>query len=164
VNTLKLEDEDETGSAFLVFAAETSMEEIELGKLAQDLSRKTEVKQLGKMMEDEHTKALTETEDLAKQKQIVLPTTMPEKGKDAYKKLSEMSGSDFDKEYCDMMVNGHKNAIEKFSKAAGQAKDPEISAFANATLPTLKKHLNMATECQKRVNDIQSTKTTVKNN
>jgi ferritin-like metal-binding protein YciE len=54
-------------------------------------------------------------------------------------KLDEAkSGADFDKAYAADMVSDHKKAVEAFEKAATDATDAEVKAFAVKTLPTLK--------------------------
>lgn len=133
---------------FLVDVAEINIEEIQLGQLAQSKSTKKEVKDLGKMMEDEHTKALNEIKELATKKGISIPTTATSDVQDAYNKLSDKKETEFNEEYCDMMVKGHKDAIDKVEKAATESKDEEIKAWAMETLPTLKKHLDHAMTCQ----------------
>ena len=39
------------------------------------------------------------------------------------------------------MLKGHKKAVSDFEKASKSAKDPDVKAFAEKTLPTLKHHL-----------------------
>lgn len=142
---------NEADANFLVDVAEINQEEISLGKLAQDKGSITEVKELGKMMENTHTKALTDVSALAMQKSISLPEVKTEDVNEAYKKMSEKkSGKEFDKEYCDMMVDGHKKTIEKFEKAATDSVDPDIKAMATNMLPELRKHLEMAQICQQK--------------
>ncbi len=79
-----------------------------------------------------------------------LPTSQTENGKEAYKNLNEKSGNDFGKEYSSMMVNGHKKAIELFEKASTDCTDPDIKAWAIATLPILRTHLDRAMVCEKQ--------------
>ncbi|MBL7829534.1 MAG: DUF4142 domain-containing protein, partial [Saprospiraceae bacterium] len=83
-------------------------------------------------------------------KNISLPTSQTENGKDAYKKLNEKSGNDFGKEYSQMMVNGHREAIALFETAAVDCTDSDIKAWAAATLPALRKHLDKSLLCQKQ--------------
>ena len=140
---------NEKDAQFLVNAAEINIEEISLGKLAQQKGTTSHVKELGKMMEDQHTKSMNELVALAKLKNITLPTSQTESGQDAYKKLSTKSGIDFDKQYADMMVTGHKDAIALFEKASDDSTDPAIKAMATNIIPALKTHLNHAIMCQK---------------
>lgn len=139
----------EEDAQFLVNAAEINLEEIKLGQLAQQKSSIAHVKKLGKMMEDGHTKALADLTALAKTKMITIPTAATEKARDANEKLNGKSGKDFDESYSDMMVSGHKDAISIFEKAAAESSDADIKAWATATLPTLRTHLDHSIMCQK---------------
>ena len=79
---------DNTNDAkFLVAAAKINLEEIQLGQLAQRNSTMREVKELGKMMEADHSKALKELKDLATLKQVTVPLTLTDDGQSAYMKL-----------------------------------------------------------------------------
>jgi len=134
-------DSLEDDSQYLVDAAEVDLKEIELGKLAQTKSTNADVKALGKMMVEAHTKAAAETKALADKKGITLPASVTEKGQDAFKDLNDKAGADFDKAYADKMVDGHEKTIDKIEKASEKAKDPDVRAWAAKMLPELRKHL-----------------------
>ncbi len=142
------ENKNEKDAQFLVNAAEINLKEIQLAQLAKSNATMKEVKDLANMMEQEHTKSLNELKDLAASKMITIPTTVTEDGMDAYKKLSDKKGHDFDKDFCDMMVDGHKDAIDKFEKASAESSDADIKEWANATLPALRNHLDHSLTCQ----------------
>ena len=149
-NDAKFDNKKENDADFLVAAAGINLEEIQLGQLAQKISKMSDVKELGKMMEDEHTKAFKDLQALAAQKQITIPSALTDEGQDANKKLMNKTGKDFDKAYCDMMVNGHKDAIDKFKKASTDATDPDIRKLATSMLPALQTHLDHSIACQKK--------------
>ena len=140
--------DNEKDGQFLVNAAEFNMEVISLGQLAQQRSNLKHVKDLGKMLEDAHKKSQDDLTALAKRKNISIPVSQTENGKDAYKKLNEKSGNDFGKEYSDMMVKSHKDAIALFEKASTDSNDSDIRAWATESLPILRKHLDQALICQ----------------
>ena len=149
-NDAKFDNAKEDDAKFLVSAAEINLEEINLGQLAQNNSMNADVKSLGKMMETEHTKELSDLQALAAKKQITIPTALTDDGMSASKKLMEMKASKFDKEYCDMMVNGHKDAISKFEKASTDATDADIRNWASSMLPALRTHLDHSLTCQSK--------------
>jgi hypothetical protein len=60
-----------------------------------------------------------------------------------YDRLSKLSGDNFDRDFAQAMVDDHNNEIRKFEKQAKKKNDPAAD-FANETLPTLRKHLEMA--------------------
>lgn len=145
-NEAKFEDtkSKEDDSHYLVDAAETDMKEIEIGKLAQQKGTDPEIKKFGKMLVDDHTKSSGTVKTLASRKNISLPESLTEKGKEAYNKLNEKSGIEFDKKFAEMMVEGHEKMIEKMNKVAEKAADEEIRVWASNKIPTLTSHLEHA--------------------
>jgi putative membrane protein len=136
---------------FLTKVAQINLEEIELGKLAQEKGTTQDIKDLGKMMVEEHTKAQNDLVQLAQQKSITVPTSPDANAQDDYTDLNKKSGTDFDKKYCDMMVSGHKDAISLFEKDSAKGTDSEIRQMAVSTLPNLRKHLDHAKMCKDNV-------------
>jgi len=92
-NDAKFDKANEDDAKFLVSAAEVNLEEIELGKLAQQNGSLAEVKKLGKMMQEDHIKAMISLETLAASKQITIPTVLTNDGIDAVKKLKDKTGN-----------------------------------------------------------------------
>jgi len=155
-NADKFNDTDDQKNAkFLVKAAEINLEEISLGKLAQEKSTNADVKSLGKMMETAHTKGLADLKGLATKKGISIPTENTEDIKDAYKKLNDKDQTDFNKSYADMMVDGHKKAIELFEKQSTESSDADIRAWATSMLPELRTHLDHAVTVKDKLDKIK---------
>ncbi len=137
---------------FLTSAAEAQMVQIRLGQLAQKKGNSSHVKKMGKMMEDDHTKSLSELKALSKSKSVALPTTTPKSTHDDYDDLSKKSGKDFDKAYSKLMVKQHENTIDLYEKAIEESSDAEVKSWATKQLAELKSHLTHAKDCQKKVN------------
>lgn len=135
-----------TGSpdeAFYKSAAEGGLAEVEQGKLAQQKGQSPEVKAFGAKMVQDHSAANEKLGAVARSKGINLPAS-PSIGQMAtLEKLKLLSGDSFDKSYIKGMVQDHKQDITDFEKEAQNGKDADARAFAQATLPTLKKHLSM---------------------
>jgi putative membrane protein len=138
---------------FLDKAAEINLEEIKVGTLAQQNGAANEVKSMGKMLEQDHTQSWNELTELARKKSVTIPTTLDSGAKADYSTLSGLSGKDFDKKFCNMMIGGHKAAIGLFEKESTQANDSDIKHWAVSTLPTLHKHLDDAISCQQAINN-----------
>lgn len=129
---------------FLIDVAEINLEEIKMGQLAQQNSSSNSIKEMGKMMEDAHTKSYNDLTVLAQDKIVTIPTTMNENGNAYYEKMREKKGADFDKEYNEIMIADHKRAIELFERTAQESRDEDVRQFATKTLPVLQSHLNSA--------------------
>jgi putative membrane protein len=142
-------DNKEDDSEYLVAAAETNLSEIEIGKLAQTKGTNAHVKEMGKMLETDHSKALSELQALAAKKSVSLPGVVTDDGKEHYADLNgKAAGNDFDKKFADMMVDGHEDAISKMEDASKNATDAEVRTWAGAQLPTLRMHLEHAKKLQ----------------
>ncbi len=148
-NDAKFDKTEEADAQYLVTAAEINLEEIQLGALAQEKSSMVNVKDLGKMMQNGHSKAFDDLKKLAAKKQITIPTALTDNGKEAETELMKKNGRDFDIDYCNRMVSGHKSAIVKFEKIANDATDADIRNWASSLLPALRSHLDQAITCQK---------------
>lgn len=137
---------------FILRAAEISLAEIKLGQLAQQRGTGSEVKQLGKIMVAEHTKAMKALMALAKTNTVTLPTEPGSKTMDTYNILKAKSGKAFDRAYSDMMVTGHNDAILLFEQTAASANDEKIKAWAAQMLPALRLHRQQTITSQKESN------------
>lgn len=146
--------EQEKDAQFLVNAAAINLEEIRLGKLAQQKGSAAHVKELGKMMEDAHTRSQSDLIALAQTKNITIPITPTDNARDTFNRLSEKSGDEFDKAYANMMVSSHKDAISKFEEASQDSDDIDIKNWASATLSDLMKHLDRSIESQKQFDNM----------
>ena len=136
--TSSLTDDD---NKFVMKAASGGLMEVELGKLAQAKASNAKVKEFGSMMVTDHSKANDELKALAQSKGITLPGTMTDEHQKHVKDLSEKTGTDFDEAYMKMMVNDHKDDVDKFEECSKDSKDADLKAFATKTLPVLQKHL-----------------------
>lgn len=140
----------EKDAQFLVNAAALNLEEIQLAQLAQQRGNSAHVKELAKMMETTHTKMQADLTALAQAKAVTIPGSPTEESKKAYEKLNEKSAADFDKEYADMAVSNHKEAVREFEKASDNAHDDDVQNWATASLPELRTHLEHSEACQEK--------------
>jgi putative membrane protein len=131
--------------AFMKQAAEAGAVEIEASQMAATKAGSEKVKAFAQQMVTDHTKAAEELSALAASKHVTLPSgpSITQKAKE--KLLSARSGAGFDRSYASTIgVSAHEDAVKLFQKAATTAKDPDVKAFAQKTLPGLTHHLEMA--------------------
>lgn len=141
---LNNDNDREDDSTFAVEAAGGGMMEVQFGQLATKNAASTEVRKFGQMMVDDHSKANEELKALAAQKNIPLPTTLPEDKQKMYDELSQKKGAEFDEAYMDMMVDDHKEDIDAFQKEADHGNDPDLKNWAAGKVPVLQHHLEVA--------------------
>lgn len=136
----KLSSDDES---FLKDAAQDGMAEVQFANLALQKSARPSIKKFAKRMVADHAKTNSKLKALAAAANVDLPDG-PGLKNDAEKARFELlSGKDFDYSYVNAMVDDHKADVEKFQKAAANVTDPGVKNFISATLPVLKKHLQM---------------------
>lgn len=148
----------ENDAEFMVDAAEMDLQEIQLGKLAQERSSNADIKAHGKMMVEDHMKSAEMMKTLAAQKNITLPASVTEDGMDAYKKLNDKKAEDFDEAYIDMMVDAHEDAVTKFENNADRTEDPDIKSWATTALGTLRMHLEHSRALQDKMKNSDNAK------
>jgi putative membrane protein len=136
---------------FVRKAAEGSMAEVKLGQLAEEKGQSDEVKRFGKRMVEDHTKATEELKELGSQEGINLPTDVNRKDAQTYRRLSKLSGPQFDKAYAQEMVQDHQSDIAEFKNATTSAQKPSLKQFAQKELPTLESHLQEAKQMMSQV-------------
>jgi putative membrane protein len=141
----KLSSQDRT---FIIEAAAGGMSEVELGRLASQKASRSEVKEFGQMMVDDHSKANDKLMKIAQEKGLAAPRDVKPQDKATEDKLSKLSGEAFDRAYMRDMVQDHQKDVASFRKHAESASDPDVKQFASSTLPTLEKHLSRAKEVE----------------
>ncbi len=131
--------------AFVMKAAKGGLMEVDLGNMAQQKAENQRIKDFGSMMVKDHSAANDELKNLASAKGITLNTdSLKNTYKDHAATMEKMEAKAFDKHYAGMMVDDHKKDISEFEKESKDAKDADLKAWVNKTLPTLKMHLDSA--------------------
>ncbi len=143
---------------FVMEAAVGGMEEVQLGQLAAQKASDTDVKNFGQKMVDDHSKANDQLKQVASQKGITVPSTLPASKQKEVDHLSKLSGAAFDKAYVSMMVKDHKKDVAEFKKESTKAKDSDVKSFASTTLPTLQDHLKMIEDISAKMHPTKSAK------
>jgi putative membrane protein len=132
-------------AAFMKQAAQNGAAEIEASQLAGTKAKSADVKSFAATMVSDHTKVAGELKQLAASKKVDLPEGPSVKQKAGLKLLGAADGDAFDARYAkDFGIDAHQDTIKLFEQAAKEAKDPEVKAWAQKTLPSLQHHLEMA--------------------
>ena len=141
----------ERNAEFVVDVVASNIGEVKLAQLAQQKSSNAEIKDVAKMLESDHSAVLTDLRSLANKKGITVPSEEAAAAKDKAKELSEEKAAEFDKEWCETLMDNHKNSISKFENAAKDLTDPDLQSFVNAVLPKLRTHHDKLMECHKKL-------------
>ena len=137
-------------------AAEGGMAEVKLGQLAEEKGSSPAVKNFGRRMVQDHSKANNDLKDVTSKENIPLPNEMDKSDQATYDRLSKLSGDAFDRAYARDMVKDHSKDVSEFQNEAKNGKDESIKNFAAQTLPTLQNHLDQARQMEQAVNQSSS--------
>jgi putative membrane protein len=136
--------------SFMKDAAEAGAAEIEASQLAQTKAKNAATKTFAQQMIADHTKVADTLKQLAAAKQVELPDGPSVAQKAKLKLIDAGDDNKFDARYAKTFgVEAHRDTIKLFQKAAAGAKDPDVKAFAQQTLPGLQHHLDMAQRLEK---------------
>lgn len=134
---------------FVTKAAEGGQSEVQAAQLAAQRATNPDVKTFAQKLVDTHTKVNSELMGLAQQKNVKLDA---DDNKDrAYNRLNKKAGSEFDQEFVEHMIDEHEKDIKMFEKAASDAKDAEVRAFASKHVSHLRAHLEQAQNLRQSV-------------
>jgi putative membrane protein len=130
--------------AFLNYAAQDDLAEVQMAKLAEQKSNDPNVKQMAQKLMSDHETNLQKLQQIAHENGITLPDKLNAEHQQKIDRLSKLNGSAFDKAFVRTQVRGHEKDIAKFQKEESSASNPAIKFYASSTLPTLQEHLQMA--------------------
>jgi putative membrane protein len=130
--------------SFMEKAARDNLAEVEAGKLAASKASSDSVKKFAEQMVQDHGKAVDELKSIAMSKGVDLPDATDRKHPRMEKGLEKKSGAEFDRTYMNDMVKEHQKDLKEFQKAAKEARDPEVKAYAEKGANMVRGHLDMA--------------------
>ncbi len=133
-----------TGDAFLKQAAEINLGEVQLGKLAEQKGNNPAIRDFGKRMVEDHTKAEDNLRQIAQQQGVTLPSNAGQHVATLQQQLSGATGAQFDQIYIEHMLSGHKGAIDAFENEIEHGSNPAIKGYAESTLSVIQDHIRIA--------------------
>jgi len=145
---------------FAMKAAQGGMAEVKLGQLAEQKGTNPMVKEFGRRMVEDHSKANKQLMSVASTQNVPLPNEIDKADQATYDRLSKLSGDAFDRAYAHDMVKDHTKDVSEFQKEAKSGQDTAIKNFAAQTLPTLQSHLDEARRMEQTVTQSANNNTT----
>jgi putative membrane protein len=128
---------------FISQAAQTTMAEIEVGKLALSKSNDPIIRGFAERMVKDHGATNAELTALAMSRGVIVPQGLDTSHQAMVQSLEATSETEFNREYARHMNMDHSKAIALF-EGASLAADPDMASFAKKTLPKLKEHKKLA--------------------
>lgn len=130
-------------SQFMKDAAAANMFEIESSKIALMQGRSVWTRQFAKEMIADHTAAQNELKQIAMDKGITLPSSLPMKLQAKINQLRGLHGSAFDRAYKMAQQQGHSETKMKMAMQVKRGHDEDARDYAVKTLPAVTMHLKM---------------------
>ena len=139
-----------TTQDFVTEVANSDMLEIQSSQLAATKSDNKDGTFAKHMIKD-HTATSEKVKELVNSGKVKvhLPMAMDSAYQAKLDKLKGLNGKDFSKQYEDMQVSAHKDAVSLFQRYSKGGNNADLKVFASETLPTLQEHLKMAQDLEK---------------
>lgn len=131
---------------FVMQAASGGMAEVQAGQWAETRSQQQPVKDFAEKMVQAHTANNDELMTLAQSKGISLPAAPLPKDAATLSKLQLITGARFDTTYIRAQISGHEAMESVMEREMKSGSDSDLRAFAQKTLPVVRRHLQMARE------------------
>jgi predicted outer membrane protein len=132
---------------FVNKAAVGNLFEVQSSQLALEKAQHDQVRQFAQRMVSDHTSAGDKLKAAAKGQTI--PTALDQQHTQMLQTLRSAAGAGFDRNYIQMQVTAHRDAVSLFDRYAQSGDDQELKQFANQTLPTLREHLQSVEQIQR---------------
>ena len=129
-----------TDKTFLMNAAEGSMAEIDLSKIALKKSKNDEVKTYAQQMITDHTKLIADMKPFADQMGVQPPTKLKPAHQQEAQRLSSMTGDKFDKEYITAMSTDHHKTLTEFKAEETATANPDLKAAVTQGEQVVQQH------------------------
>jgi putative membrane protein len=135
--------------SFLTDAMKGDNSEMTLGKMAQRQAGSADTRSFGATLAADHAKAKAQVAALARRDRVAVTSEITPEAREEKMKLLGLKGAAFDREFARYMVDDHQKDIAKFETEAKRGSGP-VPMLARQQLPTLRKHLAMAEQLDKR--------------
>jgi putative membrane protein len=134
---------------YVTAAAESDQFEIQTGQLASR-SGNPRLRDMGQMLVRDHMMTTRTLMDAARRSGMppMPPPPLRPDHQQIYGQLQGMGGPDFDRMFTDQQVQAHQEALSLHSSYAGAGGDPNLRGAAQAAVPVVRQHLDMARQMQ----------------
>jgi putative membrane protein len=132
-------------SSFIQMAGSLGLLQARLGKLAEEKGTSPAVKDFGKRMVADYSKANEELAAGAKQAAYPAPVLLRQH-QQVLDRFARTGGSSFDKKYMAEVVSEQSDAVRLFQQESEGGRVASLKALASRMLPTLQQHMALATQ------------------
>ena len=130
---------------FVEKAAIGDMYEIQSSQIVLDKLQNREFQDFARTIVDDHTKASNEMKSIVQGAgNLQVPTQLDDKHKRMVDQLKSASGADLARQYKSQQIQAHQDAVKLYQDYSRQGDHQRLKQFAEATLPKLQQHQQMA--------------------
>jgi len=140
----RTDDQKTADAKFVKEANQINLEEVQVGKLAQQHSSNAAVKKFAEHLATDHATMSQELTAVARKKGIILAKDLDAATQEKVDRLAKLTGAEFDRAFSRAMIAGHEKAVEKFEMEIKSGQDPDVKVWAEKRVTTLKEHLEHA--------------------
>jgi putative membrane protein len=129
---------------FMMSAAHSDQNEIQLSKMALSKGVSAEAKALANQMITDHTKSTANLKPIAAKAGVTLPADMDAEHKALAPTMAKLTGKEFETKYMAQMVTDHQKTANTLAAHKTMTKNTALSGWITTTLPVVEQHLSMA--------------------
>jgi putative membrane protein len=152
-------DEKMTDARLVAVLHNVNQDEIAAGKLAQQKGQSADIKDYGRQLVEDHTKADADVKAAAKKAGISISDSalakhdqeMMRVDKNKMDQLKKMSGAEFDRTFAQVMAKDHDHMISMLRDHKDDLKAAELKQLVDNTLPVLEQHKDMAEKAGRNI-------------
>lgn len=131
-----------TDATFINTAAQSGLEEVKFGELAQTQTHSKRIRAFAQQMVTEHGAANQKLMAIAQAKGITPTSTMDTAHDQLYSQLQGEHGRTFNRDYLTSQLKDHQMVAQVFQDEAQNGTDPDVKNFAAQTLPVIQHHID----------------------
>lgn len=128
---------------YVLNAAMTDLFEIEAGKLAQEKAGNPAIRELAKLIVEDHTKAAAKLREsvTALQLESQMPKALDKEHQHRLQALREADAAAFDRDYLSMQIKAHEAALALHQAYANTGPDEPVRVIAADAAKLVERHL-----------------------
>lgn len=130
----------------------TNEAEMKIGQLAESKGQSEQVREYGRRLHNDHHFSDNKVSALAEKIGVALTRPRPgtpaaktaEQDAQLFQRLKDAQGPDFDQQFLQAMIKGHRQAIGMLQGALVSLRDPDVQGLVQRLIPILRQHLQIA--------------------
>ena len=131
-------------TAFLERTARKQLAEVALGRLAVKKASDNKVKDFAAEIIEDHLYVSQEIKQLSATEGFYLPVELDDQQKKEQRRLTRLSGNEFDKAFIAYLLKQHRKDVEDLRKTAAKLQNELVKQWIEAAEPILAVHLKKA--------------------